>query len=338
MIKSLGRHRAILVVYAATIALLLLTGVVSPGFLGRAHLGAVAVLAAFIGIVALGQTFVVIGGGIDLSVPWVLNGAAVFVTLFVHSQDQPLLWAVPLLLGAGILVGVVNGLGVALLGVPPIIMTLAVNVILEGATLLVTGGAPTPTAPPAIQYLAVGRIDGFPVVLGIWALFAAAAMVLLSKTAFGRYLYAVGANVTVAEFSGVPTRRTTVLTYAISGFTAGLVGILLTGYSGQAYFGMGDPYLFTSVAAVAIGGVSIMGGSGHYLGVIASAFLLTILTGLLPALNLSSGTLKIVYGGAILVAVSLTTDVSTDFQPRWRRSAHKNKSRRIGGEKGQIAG
>jgi ribose transport system permease protein len=120
----------------------------------------------------------------------------------------------------------------------------------------------------------------------------------------------------VAEFSGVPTVRVTVTAYTISGVTAALAGMLLTGYSGQAYLGMGDPYLFTSIAAVAIGGASILGGSGHYVGTIAGAFVLTILTGLLPALNLSNGALLIVYGVVILATVSLASEAFPDVG-RW---------------------
>ena len=202
----------------------------------------------------------------------------------------------------------INGLAIAATGVPPIIMTLAVNVILQGSILLLTGGAPTASAPPALRFLAVGRIADIPVVLVLWAMLAVVATTLLSKTTFGRYLYALGSNATVARYSGVPILRTVVLSYTLSGFTAALVGMLLTGYSGQAYLGMGDPYLFTSIAAVAIGGTSIMGGSGHYIGTIAGAFLLTILTALLPALNLSSGALQIVYGVVILVTVSLGSE------------------------------
>ncbi len=316
---SLRRHRAILFAYLGMIALLLLTSLVAPGFLAPSHLRSTAVLAAFIGIVALGQTFVIIGGGIDLSVPWVLNAAAVLMTLAAAGQDAPLLWVAPLILAAGALVGAVNGLGVAFFGVPPIIMTLAVNVILQGGILVYTGGAPTATAPPAMQFLAVGRIAGIPVVLFIWIALAAMASVLLSKTAFGRQLYAVGTSPTVAEFSGVPTLRTAVLAYTLSGFTAALAGMLLTGYTAQAYLGMGDPYLFTSIAAVAIGGASILGGSGHYVGTIAGAFVLTILTGLLPALNLSSGALLIVYGVVILLTVSLASDAVPDLLSRLPR-------------------
>jgi ribose transport system permease protein len=121
---SLSRHRAILLAYLGMIVLLLLTSFVSPGFLAASHLRTLAVLAAFIGIVALGQTFVIIGGGIDLSVPWVLNCAAILVTLMAKGQNGPLLYAVPLILVAGALIGGLNGAGVAFFGVPPIIMTL----------------------------------------------------------------------------------------------------------------------------------------------------------------------------------------------------------------------
>ncbi len=313
MTPFLSRHRAILLAYLGMLVLLFLTSFFSPGFLSLNHLRTMAVLAAFIGIVALGQTFVIIGGGIDLSVPWVLNCAAILMTLVAKGQDAPLLYAVPAILVAGTAVGALNGAGIALFGVPPIIMTLAVNVILQGGILVYTGGTPPATAPAVIQFLAVGRVGPIPVVGLIWLALALAASLLLSKTPFGRRLYAVGTSGTVAEFSGVPIVQTTVFAYALSGFTAALAGMLLTGFTAQAYLGMGDPYLFTSIAAVAIGGASILGGSGHYVGTIAGAFVLTILTGLLPALRLSNGALLIVYGAVILITVSLASEAFSDL-------------------------
>jgi ribose transport system permease protein len=310
---ALSRHRAILLAYLGMIVLLLLTSLVSPGFLSLSHLRTLSVLAAFIGIVALGQTFVIIGGGIDLSVPWVLNCAAILMTLMAKGQNGPLYYAIPLILVAGAVIGTLNGAGIALFGVPAIIMTLAVNVILQGAILVYTGGTPQATAPGLIQYLAVGRIGPIPVIAIVWGVLALAASFLLSKTVFGRQLYAVGTSPTVAEFSGVPVVRTTLLAYTLSGFTAALAGMLLTGYTAQAYLGMGDPYLFTSIAAVAIGGASILGGSGHYVGTIAGAFVLTILAGLLPALDLSNGALLIVYGAVILTTVSLASEAFSDL-------------------------
>lgn len=308
MTGFLARNRLIVLAYVGMVALLLVTALFSPGFLSESNLRSTVVLAAFVGIVALGQTLVIIGGGIDLSVPWVLNSAAILMTLLCGGQDLPLLWVVPLILAGGAAIGLINGVGVALFGVPPIIMTLAANVILQGLILVYTGGSPTPSAPELIKFLSVGRIGPLPVIALIWAALTILASLLLSKAAFGRHLYAVGTSATVAEFSGVPAARTTILTYVLSGLTAALAGILLTGYSGQAYLGMGDAYLFTSIAAVAIGGASILGGSGHYLGTIAGALVLTILTGLLPALNLSSGALLVVYGAVILLTVSIGSE------------------------------
>ncbi|MDE1995630.1 MAG: ABC transporter permease, partial [Rhizobiaceae bacterium] len=240
--------------------------------------------------------------------PWVLNCAAIVMTMLTASQNVALLWVIPLVLAGGFVIGLVNGVGVALFGVPPIIMTLAANVILQGLILVFTGGSPTPPAPSFIQLLAVGRLGGIPIIGFIWVALAIIAWVLLSKAAFGRHLYALGTSAEVAEFSGVPTARTTIVTYVISGLTAALTGILLTGYSGQAYLGMGDSYLFTSIAAVAIGGASMLGGGGHYIGTIAGALILTILSGLLPALNLSSGALLVVYGMVILLTVALGSE------------------------------
>ena len=323
MTAFLARNRLILLAYAGMVLLLLVTALFSPGFLSASNLRSTVVLAAFVGIVAFGQTFVIIGGGIDLSVPWVLNSAAIIMALLCAGQDLPLVWVAPLVLAAGATIGLINGLGVAQFGVPPIIMTLATNVILQGLILVVTGGSPSPSAPAVIKFLSVGRIGPIPVIALIWLALTLLATLLLSKAAFGRHLYALGTSATVAEFSGVPTARTTVLTYVISGTTAALAGMLLTGYSGVAYLGMGDAYLFTSIAAVAIGGASILGGGGHYLGTVAGAMVLTILTGLLPALNLSSGALLVVYGAVILITVSIGSEAFAGLAGTLRRSTRK---------------
>jgi ribose transport system permease protein len=307
VLRHLGRHRSILLAYAGALVLFGVTSAFSPGFASENHIRVLLIQASFIGIVALGQSFVIMAGGIDLSVPWTLNGAAILVTLFAEGKNEPLLWAIPLVLLLGASVGLVNGLGVALLGISPIIMTLGINVILSGALLVYTNGSPTAAAPSDIEYLATGRIGPVPVNTLVWGGLAGLATIVLTWTAFGRHLYALGTNRTVALFSGVSISRVTVATYVISGTTAAFAGILLTGYTGQAYLGMGDPFLFSSVAAVAIGGASILGGSGHYLGTVAGALILTVLAGLLPILNLNPASLQIIYGVVILATVALAT-------------------------------
>jgi ribose transport system permease protein len=304
--------------YAAALLLFVLVSLYSPGFANPAHVATLIIVASFIGIVAIGQTTVIVGGGIDLSVPWIMNSAAMLVTGLAHGQNWPLVWVIPLILVAGCGVGMLNGLGIALLRVPPIVMTMSVNVIMQGVLLIVTRGFPPPPAPQALQFIAAGKLGPIPVMLIVWIVIAAIVVLVERRTAFGRYLYALGSNRTVATLSGVPVVRTTITAYAISGTTAALAGILLTGYSRQAYLGMGEPYLFTSIAAVAIGGASILGGTGSYLGTIAGALVLTILTGVLPIFRLDAGALKIIYGLVILVTVSIAAPSVRDLLERRR--------------------
>jgi ribose transport system permease protein len=306
-LRRLAGNRSILLAYAGAIALFGVTSAFSSGFASANHLRILLIQASFIGIVALGQSFVILGGGIDLSVPWVLNGSAILLTSFANGHDRPLLWAIPLLLALGAGVGLLNGIGIAALGVSPIIMTLGMNTILSGALLLYTNGSPSAAAPPFVQTVATGRWGPVPINTLIWVALALLATLVLTWTAFGRQLYALGTNRTVAQFSGIAINRVTISTYMISGVAAAFAGMLLTGYVGQAYLGMGDPYLFSSVAAVAIGGASILGGSGHYLGTVAGALILTVLAGLLPILNLNPAALQVIYGVVILVTVALAT-------------------------------
>jgi ribose transport system permease protein len=307
LLRRLAGNRSILFAYAGALLLFVATSAFSTGFASANHIRILLIQASFIGIVALGQSFVILGGGIDLSIPWTLNGAAILLTLFANGKDGPLVWAIPLVLAMGAGVGLINGLGISLLGVSPIIMTLGMNVILSGALLLYTNGSPTAGAPPAIVSLATGRVGPIPADTILWVALAAIATLVLTWTSFGRHLYALGTNRTVAQFSGIAVTRATVVTYVVCGMTAALAGTVLTGYVGQAYLGMGDPYLFSSVAAVAIGGASILGGSGHYLGTVAGALILTVLAGLLPILNLDPAALQIIYGVVILVTVAAAT-------------------------------
>lgn len=313
MMGLLSRNKPIVLAYVGLLLLVILTAAFSPGFLSESSLRSTVILAAFVGIVAIGQSFVIFGGGIDLSIPWVLNAAAIIMTFTAAGNDLSLLWVIPMVLAAGGFAGLVNGIGIAVLKVPAIIMTLATNIIIQGLVLVFTGGAPSPSAPSFIQFMSVGRIGGFPVIAILWLVLIALVTIALSKTAFGRHVYAVGSSATVAEHSGVPVARTIILTYVISGVTAAIAGMLLTGYSRQAYLGMGDSYLFTSVAAVALGGASILGGNGHYIGTVAGALVLTVLSGLLPALNLSSGALLVVYGVIILITVAISSEAMTNL-------------------------
>lgn len=293
----------------AAVAVFIVGNVLQPGFASGSGITTVLVLASFVGLVAAGQTLVVLIGGIDLSVPWTLNAMAVLAAVTAAGSDARALWAVPLTLLVGLAVGVVNGLGVAYLAVPAVVMTLGMNGVLQGLTLGLTGGFTCATcsaaAPPALGALVNGTVLGIPGQLLIWLGLAAAVTVLLSWTTFGRRIYATGNNPRASFLSGVNVRLLTVGLYALSGLFAALAGVLLMAYGGKATLGMGDPYLLQSIAAVVIGGIHILGGRGHYLGAMAGAITLTALVSVLLAIDMPNFGRDILFGVTILVIALL---------------------------------
>jgi ribose transport system permease protein len=305
--QRLSRNQSIFIAYGLAVVLWGITSALASGFATWGHTKTLLTEACFVGVVGAGQTFVIITGGVDLSAPWMLNSVATLVTVWTHGQDGSLVWVVPVLLVGAAGVGLINGLGITMLGVQPIIMTLGINGVLEGGLLLITSGGQSPNVPHTLAFISTQTAAGIPIVVLVWVAIAFVAWLLLAKMPFGRKLYAIGTNVTVARLSGVRTNRVTITAYVISAVCSAIAGLLLVGYVGQAYLGMGDSYLFTSVAAVIIGGASILGGSGNYFGTIAGALILTVLTALLPILNLNPAALQVVYGGVILVTVLLAS-------------------------------
>jgi ribose transport system permease protein len=306
----LGRdRRRTLYAFLAAVLLFVVGEIVHPGFAGLDSVEAVLNVASFVGLVAAGQCFVVLIGGIDLSVPWVLNGAAILLVTSSLGQDARAPWAVLLTLGMGAGVGLVNGVGVAFLDVPAVVMTLAMNGVLEGLTLGLSGGltceACASYAPPIVQRAVHEPILGIPSELWLWLLVIVAVSFVLARTRFGRHTYAIGNNARASYLAGVDVRFTTIVLYMVSGMFSALAGILLVGFGGQASLGMGTPYLFQSIAAVVIGGVYILGGRGSYLGAAAGAASLTALVSVLLALNMPDYGRSIIYGVVILALLLL---------------------------------
>jgi ribose transport system permease protein len=291
------------------VTLFLLGGLVRPGFSSLTSTGAILTIACFVGLVAAGQTFVVLIGGIDLSVPWTLNGAAILMMSSAAGSDARSPVALFVTLGMGALVGLCNGVGIALFGVPAVVMTLAMNGVLEGLTLGLSGGLTCPScaayAPPLLQSAARGSLLGIPAILYLWLLVVVFASFLLSWTSFGRATYSIGNNLRASFLAGVNVTRTTVILYMMSGLFAALAGVMLLGFGSQASLGLGDPYLFQSIAAVVIGGVYIAGGRGHYVGAVAGAITLVTLVSVLMAMNMPEYGRSITYGVIILALLLL---------------------------------
>ncbi|MBE3574470.1 MAG: ABC transporter permease [Firmicutes bacterium] len=292
--------------YLAAVLLVGVGAIVSSGFASPSHLLLILGLASFLGLVAVGQTLVILLGGIDLSVSSTVTLAGVMSAAIAAGANGRTLDAVAAALLAGVAIGLVNGLGVGMLEIPPLVMTLGTTSVVQGLALIYTNGAPKGSASPLLSTVATGSLAGVvPYTLLLWAVVAALTIILLHRSVLGRWIYAVGHAPKAAYMSGVNVGLVQALAYTISGFMAALAGVLLTGYTRTSYLTIGDPYQLGSIAAVVVGGTSILGGFGSYVGTIAGAVIVTIIQSLLPVLSIPEAGRQIVSGLIILVLLLL---------------------------------
>jgi ribose transport system permease protein len=306
--RWLRRNRAdlksALPAWAGLVAVLCLTAVLFSDRLGvGSYVNSLLMLSTFLAVLALGQGSVVISGGLDLSVPALITFSGVMLCEWTMPGSNLGNWSILAVCAAGLLIGAASGLGIGLVGIHPLIMTLAVNGILEGATLVITDGTPQGMPPAVVGWLMSGRLLGLAPVVWMLLVFVLLASLLLGRSVYARKLYAVGSSPTVAFFSGVSVGRVQVATYALSGLCSAIVGILLAGFSGQAFIDMGTPYLLPSIAVVVIGGVAMTGGRGIYLGMLGGALLLTALSTVLQGMLMPLAIRNIIFGFVVLAAV-----------------------------------
>jgi ribose transport system permease protein len=304
-VRADGPRYAVFLVYGFAAVIYLITGLKSPSFLTGGKLESVFVLASVLGVLALAQQVVLIVGGVDLSLPWTMNMGAVLIAHFPHATAAQSIEGVVATLACGLAVGLANGFGVAVVGISPIIMTLGMNGLVQGVVDVVTNGAGFLNAPSWVGTLGSGSTLGAPNILIAWGAVAIVAVVVLGNTTLGARLYATGSSSTASTFAGLRVRRVLIAAYAVDGLVATFGGILLCGYVGESYLGMGDPYLFMSVAAAVIGGVSIYGGRGSYIGVIGGALTLTLLGYLFAAFALGQAPSDVAEGVIVVLVVAI---------------------------------
>ncbi|MEU0948668.1 ABC transporter permease [Streptomyces canus] len=277
------------------------------GYSDWTSIQAMAVLAAFLGIAAMGQTLVVLVGGIDLSVP-ALIGAGNVMTAKLTGQGMSSPVVILLVLAAGFAVGALSGFVTDRWNVPALVVTLATGSVVGGVVLLWTDATLTGSAPEWLTRFtsssaSTGPLPLAPVVVA-WLVLAAGAEFVLRRTAAGRKLYAQGVNPRAARLMLVGGRSVTTLAFACSGLLAALAGLLLTGFTGAGLFDVGSPYLFSAVAAVVMGGNSLLGGRGNMLRCVLGVLVLTELTTLLVGFSLSTAAQQAVLGALIVIVVA----------------------------------
>jgi ribose transport system permease protein len=276
--------------------------ILSPYFLTISNLLNIAQQTSVNAIIAAGMTFVIISGGIDLSVGSIVAFSGVVMAAVLHREAPiPVALGVGLAVGAGC--GVVNGLLVTLGRLPPFIATLGMMSVARGAALVYTGGRPVSGFSEEFRIIATGELAFVPlpvvIMIGVYFL----AHLVLTRTKFGRYVYAVGGNEEATKLSGVAVRLHKTVVYAFAGLLSGLAAVILTARLNSAQPIAGIMYELDAIAAAVIGGTSLMGGEGKLGGTVLGALIMGVLRNGLNLLGVSSFLQQIVIGSVIIVAV-----------------------------------
>lgn len=302
-----GNLKENLAKYKSLIGLIVLCAIitfVTPSFLTLSNITNVFTQVSVNAIIAVGMTFVILTGGIDLSVGSTLAISGALSASIIKSTGSIFL-AVIVAGTTGIVIGVINGLLIAKGKLQAFIATLATMTIFRGITLVITDGTPISKLPEAFMAIGNAKIGFIPVPVILMIAFAAIGIFVLSQTRFGRYLYALGGNEDSAKLSGINTDKIKLLTYTISGFAAAIAGVIITSRIGSASPNAGTGFELDAIAAVVIGGTSLSGGEGKVSGTIIGALVIGVLNNGLNLMNVSPFYQSIVKGLVILLAVLL---------------------------------
>lgn len=295
--------------------LFLLSGLLPNGYgndlnVARAQATNILRLAVFLGVIAAGQTLVIISGfeGIDLSAGAVVTLTAIFTYVIANGRDDRVLIALLVSLAVGAIIGFLNGAGISFLKISPFVMTLSMAGVVTGAIIVVNHGNVSGKVAPIMTRLIARPLSPsipIPNALIIWLIFGFLMWVLLERTTFGKNLFAIGVNRVTAKLSGVNVTGMILAVYALAGALAGFGGFLVVGNTGVVMIQLGQPFLFPSIAAVAVGGTLFSGGKGSYWGTMAGAIVLTLITSLLTTMQMPDSVRRMILGGTLLVLISI---------------------------------
>jgi ribose transport system permease protein len=277
-------------VWLVVLILYAVSGLFSPGMFQVGQVLNILQVAAFLGVVATGQTLALLTGGIDLSVAGMVTMANIVSTSVMAGRDGNMLMGIVVCVLLAASVGLINGLMITVVRVTPLVATLGMNSILFGAALVYTHGAPHGGISPGFAVFGQGHLMVLPVSTICWLTIALGTAWVSRQTAFGRQLYAVGANATAARMMGIPVRRIVIIAYILSSIMAVLGGLLLTSYIGSPSLGIGDQFLLTSIAATVVGGTALTGGMGSVVGTIGGTLFITELNSFTNIVRVSTGT------------------------------------------------
>lgn len=297
--------------FAGLIVLFVVFSLASPNFLTFNNIVGILLATAVNGLLALGVTYIIITGGIDLSVGTVMTLSAVMTGVAIVMWGLPIPIGVLVGIGTGALAGLVNGLTISKMKVPPFIATLGVMMMAKGLALVISGARPIYfNDAPAFREIAMGSLVGmivpdYKIPNAVLVLFGAAiiAHLILTKTVMGRYNLAIGSNEEATRLSGVNVDRWKTAIYALGGAFSGIGGVIMAARLNSAQPALGAGYELDAIAAVVIGGTSLSGGEGTILGTIIGAFIISVLTNGLRILSVPQEWQMVITGAIVILAV-----------------------------------
>lgn len=305
--------------FVLLVGLIILGAIINPGFFSFLQMMNILQASFFLGLVALGQTIVVISGreGLDLSVGGMLTVGMFVGAAIVNGNDAYLIPAILAVVAAGFILGLVNGFGVSYLGIAPLIMTFAWYLVIMGIILILTKGRIVGESSPFLSQLGQGSLKiplgaatyQIPWVVPIWIVIIIFVSYIMKNTAIGATLYGIGANDRAAKLLGIKTQRFRMITYGVSGALSALSGLFLLGFVNSPNMSMESKagYMISSIIAVLIGGIEFNGGQGKYLGAVAGSIFLVTLTSILRTMQMDDGFRRIITAVVLLVLLIVYT-------------------------------
>ena len=291
----------------ALVVMVIIISLIKPRFVSFINLRNMFRLASINGLLAVGMTFVCLTGGIDLSVGAVMGCAGMYSAYFAQeTMNQPAILAVMIGVAMGLAIGVFNGICVAYLKVPAFVGTLGSMSIAKSLTYLLTDAKPIPKLSASFKYIGGGMIGGvLPVPIIIFSIILAICFLLLYKTRYGRYVFAVGGNANAARVSGINIKRIIASVYILSGVLAALAGVITSARVTSGVTNTGEGYETDAIAMVVIGGTSLAGGKGRLWGTVVGIMLMICLSSGLDMLGVSAYYQMMVKGFVVILAVML---------------------------------
>lgn len=301
--KKIGGKLGKYIIFIFLVVFCVVLSVTTSGFLTEKNIINVLRQVSYNGVIAVGMTFVIITGNIDLSVGGVVGLAAIVACDFAHPGEYPLIIPILVALGIGALVGLINGIGIAYGHVPAFIMTLGTNTILRGVIMLYNNGKPVLNLSEQYQAIGSGYLGKIPIPVIILIAVLLLGWFILNKTRFGRHVLAVGGNEQAARVSGINTKLVKITVYIMSGIFSAIAGMIISARVNAGSPTLGTGYENDAIAAAVIGGTSMMGGQGSMIGTIGGILIIGVMNNGLDLLNVSSYYQQVAKGIIIIAAV-----------------------------------